>query len=293
MLKKIIILIFLCFIHFFVWAQDSIIAVIHFPFNQFNFPEIEKFFLQNTIRTDTSYILKKITIIGHTDQIGSTKYNQQLSEKRANAVKQQLVKFGIAETLMTAVVGKGERELISTLYNEKERQKNRRVIVNFYYNKKVKPTIKTIVPKKENKKETDEDDKTLSEKIRDTSTKKGDKIVLKYINFEGGRHVFLQSSHVALDELYDAMMNIPTLIINIEGHICCNENGEDGLDIDTQTNDLSVRRAKAVYEFLLTKGINEQRMTYEGFGRKFPITLERSEYEKMLNRRVEIKIIDK
>lgn len=293
MLRKNIILTFFCFIHFFVGAQDSLVVVIHFPFNKFTFDENEKWVLLNTKKTDTNFILKNITIIGHTDQIGTNTYNQKLSEKRANYVKQQMVNNGISELLITIVAGKGESELISTLYNEAERQKNRRVTITFYYNKKVRPTIKTIVPKKEKKEVDDEDDKTLTEKITDTLTKKGDKIVLKNINFEGGRHVFLQSSHAVLDELYNAMLNIPTLIINIEGHICCNENGEDGLDIDTQTNDLSVRRAKAVYEFLLRKGIDEQRMTYEGFGRKFPITLERTEHEKMLNRRVEIKIMDK
>lgn len=50
-----------------------------------------------------------LLVTGHTDRIGSAKYNQKLSERRANAVKAYLVKQGVAaERIRT--VGKGESE---------------------------------------------------------------------------------------------------------------------------------------------------------------------------------------
>lgn len=48
-----------------------------------------------------------IHVVGHTDRIGSTKYNQNLSEKRANAVRDYLASKDIAANRIT-VEGKGE-----------------------------------------------------------------------------------------------------------------------------------------------------------------------------------------
>lgn len=48
-----------------------------------------------------------IHVTGHTDRIGSTKYNQKLSEERANAVRDYLVSKDIAANRIT-VEGKGE-----------------------------------------------------------------------------------------------------------------------------------------------------------------------------------------
>ena len=50
-----------------------------------------------------------LIIIGHADRIGTKTYNQNLSERRANAVKAYLVKQGIAAERMRAS-GKGESE---------------------------------------------------------------------------------------------------------------------------------------------------------------------------------------
>ncbi|MBS4099057.1 MAG: OmpA family protein [Sulfuricella sp.] len=51
--------------------------------------------------------VEKLLVTGHTDRIGTVKYNQKLSERRANAVKAYLVKQGIPEARIHAV-GKGE-----------------------------------------------------------------------------------------------------------------------------------------------------------------------------------------
>ena len=48
-----------------------------------------------------------VTITGHTDRLGSEAYNQKLSERRANAVKQYLVGKGVAANRLQAV-GRGE-----------------------------------------------------------------------------------------------------------------------------------------------------------------------------------------
>lgn len=53
--------------------------------------------------------LKTVIVTGHTDRIGSAAYNQKLSEKRANIVKEYLVSQGVDAAIITSV-GKGESE---------------------------------------------------------------------------------------------------------------------------------------------------------------------------------------
>ncbi|QGZ42024.1 OOP family OmpA-OmpF porin [Pseudoduganella flava] len=78
--------------------------------------------------------LSGITITGHTDRLGSDKYNQKLSERRAAAAKDYLVSKGIAADRLTTQ-GKGESEPVVQC-NEKKRaalikclEPNRRVEV--------------------------------------------------------------------------------------------------------------------------------------------------------------------
>jgi OmpA-OmpF porin, OOP family len=69
----------------------------------------------------------KIVIEGHTDNIGSSAYNEKLSQRRANAVKQYLVeKFGIEASRLSAK-GYGAVKPIASNATEEGRQKNRRV----------------------------------------------------------------------------------------------------------------------------------------------------------------------
>jgi OOP family OmpA-OmpF porin len=67
-----------------------------------------------------------IEIAGHTDATGTDAENQLLSEKRANAVKQYLMKKGIKENRLFSI-GYGETQPIADNNNETDRQRNRRV----------------------------------------------------------------------------------------------------------------------------------------------------------------------
>ena len=67
-----------------------------------------------------------IHITGHTDAVGTDQANQILSEGRANAVRADLIKRGVAAERMTAE-GKGEKEPVADNDTEEGRQLNRRV----------------------------------------------------------------------------------------------------------------------------------------------------------------------
>ena len=70
----------------------------------------------------------RIKIMGHTDNVGKDAANQRLSEGRAEAVREDLIKRGINETRIEAE-GYGETRPIDTNDTEEGRQNNRRVEV--------------------------------------------------------------------------------------------------------------------------------------------------------------------
>ena len=70
--------------------------------------------------------LESVVAVGHTDSIGSERYNQRLSERRAAAVKKYLVSKGIpADRIYTE--GKGETQPVATNKTAEGRAQNRRV----------------------------------------------------------------------------------------------------------------------------------------------------------------------
>ena len=71
-----------------------------------------------------------ISVDGHTDSDGSVAYNQGLSERRANAVKQRLNELGVEDE---KIVAKGYGELKPVVPNDSDKNKamNRRVDISF------------------------------------------------------------------------------------------------------------------------------------------------------------------
>ena len=67
-----------------------------------------------------------ISVNGHTDDIGSDAYNQQLSERRAQAVRDYLVKAGLPEDILS-VEGHGKALPLAPGSSDKARAQNRRV----------------------------------------------------------------------------------------------------------------------------------------------------------------------
>lgn len=70
----------------------------------------------------------KASIVGHTDSTASDKYNQKLSEKRAQTVKTMLIDQGVAADRLTAS-GKGEKMPVASNKTKEGRAENRRIEV--------------------------------------------------------------------------------------------------------------------------------------------------------------------
>lgn len=70
-----------------------------------------------------------VLVIGHTDRVGTTQFNDGLSLQRAERVRRELVELGIAnERIRTA--GRGERELLVKTADDVPEPRNRRVEIN-------------------------------------------------------------------------------------------------------------------------------------------------------------------
>ncbi len=84
--------------------------------------------LNEILKIMLKYPKQTYTIGGHTDSRGSAVYNQKLSEKRANAVKNWLIAHGVNAANLSAT-GYGETQPIATNMNKAGRAQNRRVEV--------------------------------------------------------------------------------------------------------------------------------------------------------------------
>jgi OmpA-OmpF porin, OOP family len=71
----------------------------------------------------------EITVIGHTDRVGTVEYNDALSLRRAERVRRDFVGRGIPDQSIS-VAGRGEREPIVSTADEVAEPRNRRVEIN-------------------------------------------------------------------------------------------------------------------------------------------------------------------
>ncbi len=114
--------------------------------------------------------------------------------------------------------------------------------------------------------------------------KVGEKVVLENIYFEFDKANLLSESFFELDKLHRLLLETPQLEIQIEGHT-------DVIGNDAYNIELSQKRAAAVFDYLLKKGIDESRISFMGFGKKIPISSNDTQEGRAANRRVQFMIL--
>jgi outer membrane protein OmpA-like peptidoglycan-associated protein len=112
----------------------------------------------------------------------------------------------------------------------------------------------------------------------------GARINLYNILFDTGSEVLREESRVELNRLAEFLRRNPNLRICIHGHT-------DGTGDPSTKQYLSERRARQVKVFLMGLGIPAPRLEFKGWGMSKPLVPETSDYNRQLNRRVEIEII--
>jgi outer membrane protein OmpA-like peptidoglycan-associated protein/tetratricopeptide (TPR) repeat protein len=117
----------------------------------------------------------------------------------------------------------------------------------------------------------------------------GNKIVLKNIFFDLDKATLRSESTAELNRLIKLMTDVPTLRIELGGHT-------DSRGSDTYNQQLSEKRAKAVVDFLTSKGIDAKRLEWAGYGETQLVNgcsngVQCSDEQHQENRRTEFKVL--
>ncbi len=232
---------------------------------------------------------KILSMEGFTDEVGSTSYNDTLSIKRVASIYNQVQnKVAIRADFKTN--GYGESQQIS-----ENKAENRRVTI--YYLSELQIELEDFiindfqVQKRINLLTITDVEKfninpkcTLDDVVK--KVPEGTLFTLEDIQFHHDSAVLMLNAKQELDKWFVVLNNNPNLKIIVQGHICC---------IPKDDILLSSKRAKAVLDYLVSKGVTKERIQYIGYGSnrpKFKIP-EKNGYEALMNRRVEIVIQEK
>jgi outer membrane protein OmpA-like peptidoglycan-associated protein/tetratricopeptide (TPR) repeat protein len=106
-------------------------------------------------------------------------------------------------------------------------------------------------------------------------------IYFDFNSFELGRE-----SKIVIEEFADFLFDNPSMKVSIEGHT--DNIGNEGFNLI-----LSEKRAKSVYDHLISQGISTGQIDYRGFGQSKPIASNATDEGRAMNRRTEFVIIEK
>lgn len=295
--------------------------------------------LQHVLDSMERFKHKKFELYAHTSMSGSREYNQRLSEKRWEHVKNYLIARGIDSSVISGrALGKTrpldikDADLAETL--------NRRVEVKIYkrfaltsLQGRIKLTEgeldQPVWIKGDNKYFADSvlsekdgsftmmvpdllpitlttfvkgyavDIKTImvnARKERPTAIlqmlplKNGTSISFHSVQFHGNKNVFLPKSMEGLENMGIQLIRNPDYCYEIQGHV--NAPGVPASQVMAYM-DLSKSRAGRVYQWLIDKGMEADRLIPVGYGHLqmlFPNSRDEASQEK--NRRVEVYVLD-
>ncbi len=240
------------FLFFFSWlsAQEKGTESFYFEFDKFDLNQSQINTLKTLSNTPIS-AFNAIQLYGYCDDRGNDDYNIKLSIKRVTSVQKILLANGIPQNKIFICEGKGkvviDKDSVKNL--DKTRDKNRRVDLIF---------VKTASP--------------TSLKSFPTNPKVSDLIVLEKVVFDLGSSVLSLKAKKELDKIIPTLEKNKSIRFEIKGHVCCTSSKYiDAIDNETDERNLSINRAKRVFSYLRTKGINPYRMTFKGYGNHFPL----------------------
>jgi outer membrane protein OmpA-like peptidoglycan-associated protein len=261
---------FLCIILAFqcIYSQNELTHEVYFETDKYEVLTTEENRLLLFISKLADMDIESISIFGFCDDIGASDYNLKLSQDRANAIKAIFANNEISESLISNVDGKGEvlLKIVDETDVLKIRGLNRKVEIIV----KPKPPKVQVAEEQTEVKEVPEKKKNVPEIIKG-ELKKGDKIVFENILFKTGYSTIMPESKKILEDIANSLIERKDIYFTIQGHVCCTQFSRDAVDRKTKQRNLSVARAKFVYDYFVKKGVNPKRMKYVGLRRLFPL----------------------
>ncbi len=262
----------------YLFSQNEFKHKVYFDTDEYDVPLTEENRLLLFISSLDTLAIEKISIYGFCDDRGANDYNLNLSQNRANAIKSIFSDNEISESLITNVDGKGE--ILLKIVNEQDLLKIRGL------NRKVEIIVTEKSASVVLKELSDNPPHKDTPEILKGDLKVGDKVVFENILFKNGySYVVSKESKKALQNIADVLKEKKDIYFTIQGHVCCTQNSRDAVDKQTKKRNLSLARAKYVYNYLAKKGVDKKRMKYVGMRRKFPLG-----GDQKFDRRVEVLI---
>lgn len=109
-------------------------------------------------------------------------------------------------------------------------------------------------------------------------------VPLNNVFFETGKAVLRSDSYPELDKIVDILLKNASLVIEIQGHT-------DNVGSNESNQKLSQDRAEAVRKYLLSKKVQNERVTSIGYGEMRPVATNDTEEGRAQNRRVQLSIV--
>ena len=103
------------------------------------------------------------------------------------------------------------------------------------------------------------------------------------VTFDTDSAIVRPGLYSEIDRIADILIKYPMTVIQVEGHT-------DSTGSESYNMDLSTRRAEAVKNLLVQKGVDPSRILTMAFGESKPIASNETDYGRAQNRRVEIKV---
>ena len=241
---------------------------------------------------------KIVAINGYTDEDGTSGYNDTLAKKRVDFIFNEVKNYiKIREDFKSRSFGenfkqsanKSENRKVTIYYLLEKDLPRENEILGIKEETVIEPKAEIEYPEKlvfDNPNGTKSEfklDRAFMKRIGNATV--GEKLTIDNLNFIVNTFAIVPESRGKLYELLLVMQSNPKLKIEIQGHLCC---------MPTDRVDLSTKRAKSVYGFLIANEVYSARLSYKGFGSTQPIypLPEKNEAERAANRRVEIVIVE-
>lgn len=126
--------------------------------------------------------------------------------------------------------------------------------------------------------------KTITPELDRTKITKGTVIRVNNLYFKADSFKIQYISFDALLEVYDFLVENPDVKIEVGGHT-------NGIPSHDYCDRLSTSRAKAVVDYLVDRGVSDSRLTFKGYGKRYPVSSNDTKSGRAKNQRVEIKIM--
>ncbi len=115
--------------------------------------------------------------------------------------------------------------------------------------------------------------------------RQGEVTIMRNVFFETDSYELLPESTVELDRVVETLSQNPTIKVEIGGHT-------DNQGAPDYNQKLSERRAKSVVDYLLSKSVSPERVSWKGYGESQPVAPNSSPEGRAMNRRTELKILE-